>query len=195
MAILNTLLRRWRRLAGCLLGCGLALAAPALAQAADAALPPPEYQVKAVFLFNFAQFVEWPAAAFPDAKAPLVIGVVGSDPFGAYLDNLVRGEKIGEHPMVVRRLGDGDNLAAAQVLFVGASDPVQAGRILARVKGRPVLTVGDAENFSRLGGLVRFVTENGKLRLRINASGAKDAGLTVSSKLLRWATIVTPEKG
>lgn len=163
--------------------------------AMPASTPSPEYQVKAVFLFNFAQFVEWPAPAFAGGNAPLVIGVLGEDPFGAYLDGLVQNEKIGEHPMVVRRLPDADMAADCHILFLSGSLTGRTEQIIHQLKGRGVLTVGDTDNFSRLGGMVRFVTENGKIRLRINVTAAKAAGLTISSKLLRWATIVTPEKG
>jgi hypothetical protein len=65
--------------------------------------PAREYQVKAVFLFNFAQFVHWPPQAFPEAQAPLVIGVLGDDPFGSSLDDAVRGELVNNHPLVIQR--------------------------------------------------------------------------------------------
>lgn len=195
MALLGSIIRRWRPPARCLLALGLAGAWPAASRAATAPVPAAEYQVKAVFLFNFAQFIDWPPEAFADAKAPLVIGMAGADPFGPYLDGLVRGEKIGEHPLVVRRFAPEDSLAGTHILFIHAADDGQTERILAAVKGRSVLTVSDAENFNRLGGMVRFATENGKIRLRVNVTAAKDEHLTISSKLLRWSTIVAPEKG
>ena len=177
---------RWRR--------GLAvLALLGGVAGARAAAPTAEYQVKAAFLFNFAQFVDWPAMAYADEKAPLVIGVIGPDPFGAYLDGLVQGEKIDGHPIVVRRFAEGEKLEC-HMLFVSAATAGRMDRIRAQLIGQPVLTVGDTDNFSRLGGLVRFVTEQGKIHLRINAAAAKASGLTISSKLLRWATIVTADK-
>ena len=181
--------RRW--LGGLLLA--LALSAPLAA--AEAPTPPPEYQVKAVFLFNFAQFVDWPAQAFPEAGAPLVIGVLGDDPFGSYLDELVRNEKIRGRPLVVRRFERVQDMHECHILFVSRNAAGQFDRIAVDLQGRSLLTVGDTENFSRLGGMVRFVTENGKIHLRINVEAAKESGLTISSKLLRWATIVTKEKG
>lgn len=178
-------LRRW-------LGMICVLGGLAGARAAEP-VPTAEYQVKAAFLFNFAQFVDWPAAAYPDEKAPLVIGVMGPDPFGAYLDGLVQGEKIDGHPIVVRRFNDGEK-PECHMLFVSAATPARMDRIRAQLIGQSVLTVGDTDNFSRLGGLVRFVTDKGKIHLRINAAAAKASGLTISSKLLRWATIVTVDK-
>lgn len=193
MAFLSGILRRWPGLARCLMALAMAAAGPAVARAAEP-VPAPEYQVKAVFLFNFAQFVDWPATAFADAQAPLVIGVLGDDPFGPYLDKLVQSEKVGGRPLLVRRFQRLEDAAACHILFV-ARGAAPAERVAAALHGHSVLTVGDMDNFARLGGMVRFVTENGKIRLRINVDAAKEEGLVVSSKLLRWATIVTtPER-
>jgi hypothetical protein len=168
---------------------GLGAAGPA--RAAETA---PEYQVKAVFLFNFAQFVEWPATAFADSRAPFVIGVLGDDPFGEYLDKLVQSEKVGQRPFEVRRFRKAEDITDCHILFV-SHDFTGFDRIAGDLRTRSVLTAGDMDNFSRLGGMVRFVTVNGKIRLRINVAAAQESGLIISSKLLRSATIVTPEKG
>jgi hypothetical protein len=153
-----------------------------------------EYRIKAVFLFNFAQFVEWPPTAFSTKDAPLVIGVIGPDPFGAYLDDLVAGEKVRAHPLVVRRPVAPEEIAACHILFVSRSESAALGPILRSLGRRSILTIGDADNFTREGGMVRFVTENGKIRLRINVDAAKACGLTVSSKIIRPATVVTAGK-
>jgi hypothetical protein len=162
-----------------------------LALGVPAATPSREYQVKAVFLFNFTQFVEWPPAAFADAQAPLVIGVVGNDPFDGFLDETVGGEKSDGHPLTVRRFQPGDDVTGCQVLFISRSLAGKIGEVLAQLKGRNILTVSDADSFARFGGMIRFVTVNNKIRLRINLDAAKAAGLTLSSKLLRPADIVT----
>jgi hypothetical protein len=156
--------------------------------------PSAEYQLKAVFLFNFAQFVEWPAPAFREPAAPLVIGVLGDDPFGAYLDDLVRGEKIGNRPLRVRRYKPGEDFTECHIIFVCRSEIKELDKILGRLKGRSLLTVSDADTFTRQGGMVRFAMENGKVRLRINIEAAKASDLTISSKILRPGTIITAGK-
>jgi hypothetical protein len=164
-----------------------------LGTAGAAATPPaatPEYQLKAVFLFNFAQFVEWPAAAFPAPDAPLVIGVLGSDPFGPALDEVVRGETIGPHRLEVRRYTRLDEVGPCQILFIGASEATRLEQVLGRLRDRPILTVSDLEGSALRGVMIRFVPENGRIRLRINLEAARKAGLQVSSKLLRRAEIV-----
>jgi hypothetical protein len=168
----------------------LSLAAvPGLAQAPPA---PTEYQVKAVFLFNFSQFVDWPAASFADGRSPLVIGVLGRDPFGTTLDEIVSGETVNGRPLAVRRYDSVDKVDTCHILFVDRSQAEQVDAILAALKGRSVLTVADFEGFARHGGIIRFITVDNKIRLRVNLAAAQEAKLTISSKLLRPAHIVEP---
>ena len=134
---------------------------------------PTEYQVKAVFLFNFSQFVDWPAAAFADGRSPLVIGVLGRDPFGATLDEIVRGETVNGRPLAVRRYESVDQLDTCHILFIDRSQDEQLDAVFAALKGRSVLTVGDFEGFARRGGIIRFVTVGNKIRLRVNLAAAQ----------------------
>jgi len=150
-----------------------------------------EYQVKAVFLYNFAEFVEWPPGAFDDSHSPLIIGILGEDPFGAYLDEAVRDATVNSRPMAIRRFRRVEDVTACHILFIGLSEPAQLREALSGLKGRSILTVGEADGFSQLGGMIRFVVENNRIRLRINLDAAKAAGLSISSKLLRPATIVS----
>src|SRR2546430_2920392 len=110
--------RPWGRLALLLIGGGLL----------GAAAPVSEYQLKAVFLFNFAQFVEWPPAALPGDSAPFVIGVLGKDPFGADLDDIVRGETVNRHPLSVVRYHTVAEVRDCQILFIAASELPQLER-------------------------------------------------------------------
>lgn len=164
-----------------------------LAWSAHAEIPK-EYQVKAVFLFNFTQFIAWPTNTFPGTNAPLMIGVLGENPFGDFLKATVRGEQADGHQIVVSHYRHVDDLGDCQVLFVGASESKRLKSILAALKGRPVLTVGDTAGFAENGGTIQLVTEQHKVRFQINLAAAKAAGLTVSSKLLRVAEIVESKK-
>jgi len=175
--------KRMLRLATCAM---LALAVPqAFAQLPAAQ----EYQVKAVFLFNFTQFVDWPADAFSDAQTPIVIGVLGDDPFGAYLTETVRGEKVNNRLLAVQRYRHVEDIQACHVLFISQSEVGHLDQIIAGLKNRSILTVSDVDSFARHGGMIRLVTENNHIRLRINVQAAKSAGLIISSKLLRAAEI------
>ncbi len=157
-----------------------------------AAATPTEYQLKAVFLYNFAQFVEWPATAFSSPQAPLVICVLGEDPFGADLDRVTAGETAQNHPIAVARHQDVSTVDTCHILFVSESEAPRFPQILEAVKGRNILTVSDAEGFAESGGMIRFVTLQKRVRLRVSVEPASAAQLAISSKLLRLAEIVPP---
>jgi len=156
---------------------------------AGAAQPYDPYHVKAVFLFNFAQFVEWPADAFPKEDSPLIIGVLGDNPFGTALEESVRNEKINKHPLQVAYFPDIKALRKCHILFIRTSNAARLKAIFADLKGRSILTVGESETFLGSGGMIRFVTDN-KVRLQINLRAARQARLKISSKLLRVAEVV-----
>lgn len=149
-----------------------------------------EYQIKAAFLYNFTQFVEWPAESFEHAKAPLVIGILGEDPFGAFLTETVKGEKINGHSLAVVHFNNAHDIRRCHILFISMQQAEQVKETLTMIKDRHVLTVSDAPNFIVQGGLVRFVKENNKIRLQINQEAAKENDISISSKLLRLAEIV-----
>lgn len=152
-------------------------------------LSPQEYEIRAVFLFNFTQFVEWPSVAFPKTNSPLIIGVLGQDPFGHLLEETVLGEVINGHPLVVQRFNKVEEISTCHILYVNLkSDELK--NVFEHLKNRNVLTVGDNNTFARQGGMIRFFTEEKKTRIRINLESAKEADLIISSKLLRLADIV-----
>jgi hypothetical protein len=151
-----------------------------------------EYQVKAVFLFNFAQFVSWPPTAFASPEEPFRIGVLGDDPFDGFLDDTVRGEKVDGHPLVVQRFASVEEVKNCRILFVSRSESGRMESILAGLKDKSVLTVGDTEGFVKNGGIVRFAMEGNKIHFRISLEAAKRANLVISSQVLRLAEIVGP---
>jgi hypothetical protein len=153
-----------------------------------------EYQVKAVFLFNFAQFVDWRSTPAQDQRAPLIIGILGDDPFGTILDATVRGEHLGERPFEIRRLRQLRDIEGCNILFISRSENERVEQILAAVQNRPVLTVSDGDDFAERGGMIQFVNDKNRIRLRINLEAAQAANLTISSKLLRVAEIVSTPK-
>jgi hypothetical protein len=156
--------------------------------------PSREYQIKAVFLFNFAQFVQWPPAAFAGANSPIVIGVLGENPFGSYLDETVRAETVDNRPIEVQRYRRVDEIQTCHVLFITLSEANHLEQILAVLKDRSILIVGDGDNFVQRGGMIRLATVQNKIRLIISVEAARAANLTISSKLLRSGEVVTASK-
>ncbi len=152
--------------------------------------PSKEYGLKAAFLFNFAGFVEWPARAFAAPDAPLEVAVLGDDPFHGVLEETVRGEKVAGHAFTVRHYHAVAEIQNCHILFISAAEADNIDAVLATLKGRAILTVSDAKDFAARGGMIQFVTENNRIRLRINLEAAKAAQLVLSSKLLRPAEII-----
>jgi hypothetical protein len=146
-----------------------------------------EHEVKAAFLYNFTKFVQWPADAFATPASPIVLCIVGDDPFGPFLDRLVRGETVSGRRLVVDRVRPAAELAGCHLLFVAASERARFAALLAPLRGGSVLTVGDDAGFLSAGGLFRFVLDGGKVRFEVNLPELGRSRLQVSSKLLQLA--------
>jgi hypothetical protein len=163
--------------------------------AGDASAALSEHRLKAVFLFNFTRFVEWPPSAFTAPDAPFVLGVFGRDPFGSDLDDVVRDETINGRRLLVRRVQSVQDAAACQILFIPQSERANLDEILAALSRSNTLTVSDLDGSAQHGAMIRLVTDRDRIRLRINVDAARAAGLTISSKLLRASEIVATADG
>ncbi|MDB6094700.1 MAG: putative transrane protein [Verrucomicrobia bacterium] len=164
-------------------------AATGAASGASAATPS-EYELKAAFLFNFVRFIEWPNLGMPPASQPVVIGVLGDDPFNGALDKIVSGETINGRRLVVKRFQRKDDVTLCQVLYISRSEAGRLGGLLGRLKGKAVLTVSDIDRFAYVGGMIGLVMEQGRVRLQINLDTANAGRLAISAKLLRPALVI-----
>ena len=149
---------------------------------------PAEYQVKAALLFNFAKFVEWPRSAFASRDSPLVIGILGENPFHNDLEQMIHDKKVDEHPLEIRLLPSPIQATNCHILFISTSQKQQLPEALRTVKGSAVLTVSETERFTESGGMINFVLEGTKIRFQINNEAASRAGLKISSKLMSLAS-------
>lgn len=179
---------------GAVLAALLLMAGGPVAVAQGPPLVTSEYAVKAAFLYNFAKFVEWPAASFRGSRDPMTLCVLGEDPFGGELDQTVDGKTVMGRPIVVRRFAKPAGLEECRILFVSSSEGPQLDRVLATVGGRAVLTVGEEETFARAGGIISFVVRQNRVRFQIDRAAAARAGLSISSRLLEVAEAVTGER-
>jgi len=174
------------------LSVSLSWAPGALAQDRDSS-DSSEYLIKAGFIFNFAKFVDWPPTTFAQPDSPIVIGILGTDPFGAIIDQIVQDKKIGGRGFVVKRLkwgADPKELRECKILFVGASERTHIDELVQIVRGLPILTVGETPGFAERGGVIRLVLEDNRVRFEVNVEAARQAGLTISSRLLTLARII-----
>ena len=154
--------------------------------------PTHEYDLKAAFMFHFAQFVEWPPEALPNGSTPLTIGILGDDPFGKTLDDIVANEAVRGHKLLVRRFQNVDQTDSCHILFISPSESRRLESVLTHLGRRSVLTVGDTKDFAQRSGIIGFVITQKRLRLAVNLAAANAARLTISSKLLRQSEIVGP---
>lgn len=148
-----------------------------------------EYRVKAVFVYNFTQFIDWPADAFENPQDPLIIGVLGPNPFGTSLDEAVTGEKVGNHPIQVRYYKEVSEINNCHILYINLNQEEEIKRIINALRGRSTVIINDHQEFPRWGGTIRFFINENKVNLVINTAAARAARLRVSSKLLRVAQI------
>jgi hypothetical protein len=149
--------------------------------------PPSEYQIKAAFLFNFARFVEWPTKAVAGSSSPMVIGILGENPFHDDLEKTIHNKTIDGHPLVVQEFRSLAEATNSNILFISNSEKARLEEIFKGLKGTTVLTVGETEHFTESGGMINFVMEGTKIRFQINNDAASAAGLKISSKLLLLA--------
>ncbi len=161
------------------------LAATALAQ--DGA---GEYDIKAAFLFNFARFAEWPPSEFGSATQPLVIGIVGEDPFDSQTLDTLAHKNVNGRPLEIRHFKDVRGIDACQILFVGSVKDKELAAILDGVKGKSILTVGESAAFLAAGGMIRFRLQDEKIRFEVNLLHVEIGSLKLSAKLLSVAIIV-----
>jgi len=149
-----------------------------------------EKKIKAACVANFPQFVDWPERSFQDGAAPFIIGVLGENPLGDNLALAVAGKRVNGREIKVKYFTDIAD-ADCHMLLVNSSNPAELRRILEKVKEKPVLTVGESEEFLQQGGMIRVVRAADRIKLEINADAASAAKLRISSKLLRLGNIVT----
>src|SRR5262245_272963 len=159
--------------------------------------PSVEGEVKAAFLYNFVQFIQWPGQAFTDRETPFTMCVAG-DPFEGILERTIEGETLNGRRIVVRRLSPSDNIRECHLLYLGKLESRRSAEIVAAANhvfvtdGRPILTVGESEDFISAGGMIRFTEVGHRIRFQINPDAAERVSLRLSSRLLRVADIVRP---
>ncbi|HEY2844072.1 MAG TPA: YfiR family protein [Bryobacteraceae bacterium] len=165
----------------------LLLAAASLAHAEGPVVD--EYQIKAAFLFNFAKFVEWPAAAFKSVDEPFAICVLGHNPFGSALSDVVQGKTVANRPFIVREVSTIQQAGSCHILFVSSSEQRRVRSLMEELRGSTTLTVGETDDFGANGGVITFKLKDSRVRITINPGCAQRAQLRISSKLLSLAEV------
>ncbi len=144
-----------------------------------------EYAVKAAFIYNFAKFIDWPENAFPKENSPLIVGVLGRDPFGQILDETFRDKTVHGRNVVLKRLGPNESCAECHLLFISSSESERVSGVLNAHRGANTVTISDMPGFDEKGGVIRLFTARNKVRFSINSRAANNAGVKLSSQLLK----------
>ncbi|PKO43074.1 MAG: DUF4154 domain-containing protein [Betaproteobacteria bacterium HGW-Betaproteobacteria-4] len=179
---MKTALRSW------MISLLLALALPATVASQVVPAENPN-RVKAAFLRNFAHYVTWPAQAFPDSQAPWHICILGEDPLGELVETTVRGRTEQGRSFKVLRANTAEELPPCQIIFIAYQDPAKRRAALDKLKGKSVLTVGDAPEFLREGGIIRFQVED-RVRMSINLDQARAVSLTIPTRMLEVSSAI-----
>jgi hypothetical protein len=153
-----------------------------------------EYQVKAAFLYHFAQLVDWPTDSLPGTDNSMVLCILGEDPFQGALEGTVEGKTIGSRVIRVRHLRQPENMQACQILFLGKSQDKRIPMLLADLNNAPVLTVGETAGFLGAGGMICFLLVQNRVRFAVNLNAADSANLKIGSRLLVLAQSVVGEQ-
>jgi hypothetical protein len=151
---------------------------------------PTDYDVKAAYLYNFGRFVEWPGKVAATQGGSFTVCVLGQDPFGPSLDATLAGETIGGKAVVARRISSAQESDNCQILFLSLTEASRLNKIITDLNKKPVLTVSDMPQFLKSGGMIQFVLEEKRIRFEVNLTATQRAGLTLSSELLKVATVV-----
>jgi len=152
---------------------------------------PTEYQVKAVYLYNFGKFVSWPEKSkISDTSDGFNLCVLGTDPFGPALEATVSDETVDGRKVVLKRISNAQEAASCRIVFVSASETDHMKATLEALNSGVALTVSDVPGFANQGGMIEFVIEDSRVRFEVNLTAAQHAGLTLSSELLKVATSV-----
>jgi len=151
-----------------------------------AAVKPSEQQLKAAYLYNFAKFITWPDTAFSDAEAPMVIGVLGKNPFNGELHQLTA-RNVRKRPIEIRYFKSLNELKDCQLLYIASEDEGELKSILKSLSTKPLVTVGEGKKFADSGGIIQFVTKRDRLKFIINLDVAKANGIKIEAQLLSLA--------
>jgi len=147
-------------------------------------------EIEAAFLVKFSSYVKWPNEAFSDHDDPIIIGILGRDPFGSSIDKIARSFRVNSRGVEIRRYSDFTDLQKCHILFIPAVEVGQLDKASNGFHGHSVLLVGNSPGFLEHSGIINFVSIGNKIRFCISRTNSKKMGLEISSKLLAVALTV-----
>ena len=151
-----------------------------------------EYEVKAAYIYNFTKFINWPSGSFDNSSSPFVLGIYGKDPFGSILQRIIGNRKSNGRAWVIKYYSNPEQITNCNILFISNISPSKLNRVIQHVKLLPVLTVGDnLPEFCQHGGIINFTSKKSPKRFEINNNAAKNKHISISSRLLMLAKVIS----
>ena len=154
---------------------------------------PREYEIKMAFIYNFAKYVTWPEKTFVDKNEPLVLCILGHNPFSKH-SKKIEGKLVHKHKLKIRTISDFQKINECHLLYISPSESEKIDEIQSFLKSKSILTISDMDNFTNIGGMIELIVQDGKIRFIINPKAAEQAGLEISSQLLKLAIIAKQEQ-
>jgi len=154
-----------------------------------------EYEVKAAYIFNFTKFIKWPASSFDNSTSPYVLGIYGNDPFGSVIKKIIGTRQSNDRKWIVKYYSRPEQIKQCHILFITDINQSELRSLIMHLENKPILTVGDEiDKFCQQGGIINFTPKKSPKRFEINNKAAKNARLSISSKLLMLSKIITTDE-
>ena len=151
-----------------------------------------EYDVKIGFIYNFINYVTWPKGVFADDSEPLILCLVSDNPESRAIFRLDKAPIKGRTLKVVSNQ-EGDCVIRSHVIFFATQNKSVIRSALHQSKGLSILTIGEVDGFTDMGGVINFFEEGNRLRFEVNMNAVHTEGLKMSAQLLGSAQIVKQE--
>lgn len=146
-----------------------------------------EYQLKAAFIYNFTQFIEWNSL---NSSSEFIIGVLNSSPITTALEDIARSKTVDSKKIIIRHFYTPEEISDCNILFISANSKIPLDKILEKTKSKNTLIISEQQGYAKLGCAINFIVVNAKLKFEANTKAINSAGLTASSQLLKLAVIV-----
>lgn len=149
--------------------------------------PRNEYEVKAMFIYNFSRYIQWDTA---DENEEFVIAVIGKTRITPFLTDFFREKKVNGKKARIVAVEQVDDLPPCHVLFIGAGMSKSLPELLERTSDQNVLTISETDGYAHNGVSINFIEQNRKIKFEINRNTLQNASLKASSHLLKLAILV-----
>lgn len=153
-----------------------------------------EYDIKAAYIYNFANFVKWPNKVFESEDSPIILVILGKNPFQDATDT-INGKDVRGRKLLISSITTIDKIDKCHILFISSSEKDHLQDILSKIAKKALLTIGDTKHFGYQGVMINMFKCDDRIKYEINLKAAKVSKIKISSQLLKMAKIVESKHG